>query len=178
MLHGIKQVQSIFDALIEKGIAKVKVCFSGGGDEGQIDDIKLIDETGNNIAGKFTRRWDFNTKTWLPASESFPEMSYIAADFKGDFVYQATSDIIEALEDVGYDLIEWCGVDYYNNDGGYGEIEIKVDTLQFNMFVCELVYTYEDDTGEFVEDPSSKQVFGASGHLLGEETKNEPAVSQ
>ena len=177
MLHRIKQVQSIFDALKEKGIAKVKICFSGGGDSGQIDDVKLIDATGKNVVTRFTRRWDFKSKTWLPASESFPEMSYIAADFKGDFVYQATSDIVEAIEDIGYDLIEWCGVNFYYNDGGYGEVEIEVETLKFNMFVCELIYVYDED-GDCVEDPSSNQVFGASGHLLGEEAKNESAISQ
>jgi hypothetical protein len=104
-------------------------------------------------------------------------MSYIAADFRGEFVYQATTDVIEALEDIGYDLIEWCGIDYYNNDGGYGEIEIEVETLKFNMFVCEWIYVYDED-GDCIEGPSSNQVFGSSGHLLGEEAKNEPAVSQ
>jgi hypothetical protein len=177
MLQNVKDVQSIFDALKEKGIAKVKVCFSGGGDSGQLDDVKLLDATGKNIVTKFTKRWDFKSKTWLPASESFPEMSYAATNFKGDMVPQSTSDIVEALEDVGYDLMEWCGVDYYNNDGGYGEIEIEVETLKFNMFVCELIYEY-DEYGDEVEDPSDDRVFDASGHLLGEEAKNEPVVSQ
>ena len=83
--------------LKDLGIVKVQVHYSGGGDEGCIDntDAYILDENGKE-------KWD------------------------GDIV---PDDFLGIFEEVLYNFIsrnvEW---DWVNNDGGYGSLEINVDT--------------------------------------------------
>lgn len=83
--------------LKDLGIVKVQVHYSGGGDDGCIDntDAYILDENGKE-------KWD------------------------GDIV---PDDFLGIFEEVLYNFIsrnvEW---DWVNNDGGYGSLEINVDT--------------------------------------------------
>ena len=83
--------------LKDLGIVKVQVHYSGGGDDGCIDntDAYILDENGKE-------KWD------------------------GDIV---PDDFLGIFEEVLYNFIsrnvEW---DWGNNDGGYGSLEINVDT--------------------------------------------------
>ena len=83
--------------LKDLGIVRVQVHYSGGGDDGCIDntDAYILDKNGKEI-------WD---------------RDIVPDDFLGVF------------EEVLYNFIsrnvEW---DWVNNDGGYGTIEINVDT--------------------------------------------------
>lgn len=63
---------AVFTALKKRGVAKVEVHYSGGNDEGGVNDIIFLDANGENI-GRMdeyyggTQEWDDVAKKYLPA---------------------------------------------------------------------------------------------------------------
>lgn len=47
------------------------------------------------------------------------------------------------IEDWGYKFLEGTGVDWYNNEGGFGEIIINIKDNKFNYEVNQRVESYE-----------------------------------
>ena len=88
--------------LKDLGIVKVQVHYSGGGDDGCIDntDAYILDKNGKEI-------WD---------------RDIVPDDFLGVFE--------EALYNFISRNVEW---DWVNNDGGYGSLEINVDTGELTI---------------------------------------------
>jgi len=63
----------VFDALKSKGVHKVEVHYSGGNDEGGVNQIELFDANGENIAHMdeyygATQQWDEATKKYVPSA--------------------------------------------------------------------------------------------------------------
>lgn len=90
------------------GLTSITVRFEGSGDSGQIDDITI---TGN----------DFKDDTLIPVLR--PRKATFCKD-RGVWVETVITDMevpfSEFINDHVYDALEHCGVDWYNNDGGFG----------------------------------------------------------
>ena len=106
LLENEKRLLTAFTVL---GVTEVVVSFDGSGDSGQIDstDILGIDKPEEvNITLIGEPRHVFNRE--LNAWEVTPAK---------DEVF----NLIDGVNSVVYDALELSGVDWYNNDGGYGE---------------------------------------------------------
>ena len=122
--------------LRDKNLTKVTVSYSGGGDDGCIDDFTAyhLNDEGEEV--------------YIPCNEinltSFQ-------DAMTDYIYELLSD-----------TIEW---DWINNNGGYGELNIDLEkesiSIDHNQNVTEEYY-YTDETSITLKELSKQIENGTS----------------
>lgn len=119
------------------GGAKAQVSFDGSGDSGSIDYVNLLDAEGNeiNLEGA-TFDWhelasEFNVyeSKWVTTTKPVPNMP-----------------VKDILKQITEDALEESGHDWYNDEGGYGMLEIDLRTTPptINLEVHIRVTTTED----------------------------------
>lgn len=113
--------------LSAQGYSHIKITYSGGGDEGSIDDIILIKRGG---------------------VEEREDNIYELNDIKTDEVAQELRDLLELKV---YDYILESASDWYNNEGGGGTIYISCDDGKYkgNHYVNKIKRNYETLEGQF-----------------------------
>lgn len=99
------------------GIARVRVEYSGSGDSGSINDVSCFDSSDNELPIEHIailwpnthggQEFDAQTGRWLTKRHEDTE-----------------TPLNSALEDVCNSALEVTGLDWYNNDGGQGHLEI------------------------------------------------------
>jgi hypothetical protein len=115
-----QQILPILVKLKDKGINKIEITFSGSGDSGDIDDLIYYD-----INGKYYY------------SREMVGNSYMT-DHEYDLLQSDCYDFID-------DAIE--GADWYNNEGGFGNITLDLDTMTANVEYSQRTveeYSWED----------------------------------
>lgn len=107
-----QNLQRVLPVLRELGTERVCVSFDGSGDSGSIWDIAFTPqlEGAEPVVSirTSTREFDNATRSWRR----------IAGD--------EDKSLQEAISELTYDYLEETDVDWYNNDGGYGELTIDV----------------------------------------------------
>ena len=88
------------------GAKRVIVTFQGGGDDGQIDEVYMID-----------------------ANDSYIDMpndmiAWTTITYGNQQSEQTQTKLIDALEDLCSRALDNTGLDWYNNDGGQGNLVI------------------------------------------------------
>lgn len=120
----MENLRRVLPVLRQQGIETVTVCFNGEGDSGSIDDIYYTpSERADEVKALPVKH--FGTSTYFD---------------EGQWRRQAglrQSTMNEALDELTYDYLEETGVDWYNNDGGYGElvIDAQAGTVSLNVQV-------------------------------------------
>ena len=105
-----KEIDMLFAQLRLHNVAKIVINFEGAGDSGSIDDVILL-----NASGDYVR---------IPESTiAWKSMNYGAEGKHVD------TTLREAIEDLGYRMLDTTGIDWYNNDGGYGQIDIVISNI-------------------------------------------------
>jgi len=99
---GPDQNYNFMTALACYGVASAVVSFDGSGDSGQIQDIYAT-----------------GLSTELDSVPLRPEHAAMVANPSG-----AACSLYELIETFAYTLMEATGQDWYNNDGGFGEVHI------------------------------------------------------
>jgi len=97
-----QQVLPILVKLKDKGINKIEITFSGSGDSGDIDDLIYYD-----ITDKYYYSRDMVKNSYMTDEE----YNLLQND-----CYEFIDDAIE-------------GADWYNNEGGFGDITIDLDSM-------------------------------------------------
>lgn len=143
--------QLLMTLLKVMGGHKVEVRFSGGGDDGSIEGASLYDSEGKEISLKGTQfEWErdvsmFNRETneWLDRSETL------------------TMPVDDILVKICEDCLETTHMDWYNNEGGQGSLEIDLNTdpvsIVLNIGINQM-HTEEyafDFSGEEEEEDAS-----------------------
>ena len=119
-----KHLKHILDQLREAGAKEVFICFDGAGDSGAIDGVYIykkdrvrMDPTFEVSYAISSLRWEGDKRIEEVKVESFP--------------------VAEALENFCYEVLEETGIDWYNNDGGYGHMKITLDPVEIKLEVNE-----------------------------------------
>ncbi|MDR7039772.1 hypothetical protein J2X36_004550 [Methylobacterium sp. BE186] len=99
---------SIFEELAQHGVERITVVFDGGGDEGQIDSIEAFGADAEPIELDWSSTND-------PAVRSMHDV----------------------VEEFAYEALDGVPVDWCNDLGGYGEIEIAVPTGSIEVEVTK-----------------------------------------
>lgn len=122
------------------GVAKVAISFNGAGDSGEIDNTWLEDANTNVVE----MPTDMVAWTKQVYGEQKPETKQVK--------------LRDALEDIGYRVLDETGMDWYNNDGGQGYLYLNVDSGEvFTVRVeMEINYTSHEDH-EFEYDPNEDE---------------------
>jgi hypothetical protein len=108
-------IQTALAKLKEFGAAEVVIYFDGSGDSGSIDSVQIRQSDGKvvpNLADLFV---DY------PVEKS----RYVDGEWLNEIEVKQMP-IADALEKYTYDELERTNVDWYNNDGGFGELRITL----------------------------------------------------
>lgn len=141
----MQNLQRLLPVLRDNGVGRVTVCFDGCGDSGAID-------------GAYFEPQDFDGNAVTLPVLTF-ERSYAGNDWvtQRREVEKSVSDAMYQLTD---DYLEETGVNWYDNDGGFGELVIDVDEGSVELEVnsrytnheTEFCSTRDIETGEEIDD--------------------------
>ena len=113
--------------LADLGVTGIKILYSGGGDDGEIDDV-LYTTT------KDVTFYDINTL--VDYQENTLYLTNLDHELKDEITEFANEKILNGIED------------WWNNDGGYGVMLIKIPSGQYEINNT----IYVTDTEEFEHD--------------------------
>ena len=150
MWPSSKHKQELLLRLRTLGIQKVVVEFSGSGDSGSIEDVCCTDSQDKEIEIKTEEmEWEEQSsrhdgKEWI--RETKPVIK----------------KLVDILEQVTCDALEDQGLDWYNNDGGQGNLTIDFRESPPKITLeCGLNYTstedHEFDLSQFDENTTEEQ---------------------
>jgi len=136
-------LRRILPILAAAGVGRVDVEFDGGGDSGSIDTINFYDEDNNNVT--------VNERISIEIySRTFVNRSWQVA------VIEQENSLVDAITEIVDDYLDATGVDWYNNEGGFGHFYIYVQqgTFESSVYVrfaessCERSEERDIMTGE------------------------------
>lgn len=128
---------------------RVVVGFSGGGDSGSVESVELLDHNDRNIPlDNAEFEWEVETSTPNEAT----------GEWVAKFEVKPYA-VAEILKDACEAALENANLDWYNNDGGQGSLEIDLSTepptITLNIGINTMTteeykfdYTEEEETEE------------------------------
>jgi predicted dehydrogenase len=129
-----KQIKTILQMIRAAGGTYITIDFDGSGDSGSIHHIDIAP---HNMDFAVTYDEDSSTYSngeWIKKSEA------------------KTQPVMQALEQICYDMLEVTGIDWYNNDGGFGQLEIDLTKGSVKLEVNQRYTEYSTDTFDLNED--------------------------
>lgn len=120
------------------GVTKVVINFQGSGDSGEIDYIELLN--GDDVVDMPS---DMIAWTKQVYGEQKPETKQVK--------------LRDALEDIGYRVLDETGMDWYNNDGGQGNVYLDVEGSVFSVRVDMEINITNTEDHEFSYDPNEDE---------------------
>lgn len=131
-----KDRKDLFLTLLKvMGGQRVSVSFSGGGDSGSIDSAELLDSDGKAIDLSNTMfEWETESSYHDPIVNDWRVKREVSEMPIGDILVKITEDCLEQSD-----------LDWYNNEGGQGSLEIDLMTnpATINLNV-EINYTHTE----------------------------------
>lgn len=115
-----KDQKDLFLTLLKvMGGRTAEVAFDGSGDSGSIEEARLLDQEGKEIDltnatfdwYETKSEWDEPNGKWVRKHVPVPNMP-----------------VADILKNICEDALEESGHDWYNNDGGYGSLNIDLTT--------------------------------------------------
>jgi hypothetical protein len=106
----IENLRRVLPVLRDLGLMQVTVRFDGSGDSGSIDKAEF-------------------EPAIKPAGITVPVRRATREFIQGDWRYAYSVEQVSldaAINDIAHDYLDETGVDWYNNDGGYGDLVIDV----------------------------------------------------
>ena len=119
-----KHLKHILDQLREAGAKEVLISFDGSGDDGAIEGVYIYKEDHTRVEPTFEVSYATSSLHW-------------EGDKRIEGVKVRTMPVSEALENFCYEVLEQTNIDWYNNDGGYGHMEITLDPVEIKLEVNE-----------------------------------------
>lgn len=138
-------IKLFMDAIHQNGISHVRAHFSGGGDSGAMEEINIYDKNDNIINEKIkgTVKIKINKSIFDPKTETWRNVY----TYEPVQLYKAIDRLIE-------NALNQVEIDWYNNEGGGGDI--KIDFKEENPIVSIYSYRYAetqyDEDGELIEN--------------------------
>jgi hypothetical protein len=135
-----QHIKTMFDQLRKAGATEVVISFDGSGDSGSIYAANIYNADNKQIQVDQTVIYPKEKSTWID----------------GQWVNEIEHKeipILEALEDYCYDELEKTNIDWYNNDGGFGDMRIDLsDTVSVELEVNQRYTEYHTTTFSLNED--------------------------
>lgn len=148
-----QHVQNLFAHLKLLNVNSFTIEFEGAGDSGQIDTILFYD------SGDELLVIPEDTITWV----------YSQYGDTKPIEQQVT--LHKAVEDLGYQMLDESGHDWYNNAGGYGNINVKIEGQNGKPYV-------DMDMNIRIEESEHYEYGNDSFSMFAEEGKHEKTESR
>lgn len=133
----LDNLQRVLPILIAASVESVEVTFSGSGDSGAIDTAyfqpKQPEQFTDTQVQQLRKNSFFENGEWTKA------------------VVPETMSLHEALINITDDYLEEAGVNWYDNDGGYGTLVIDVAARSVSL---DINVNYSESTNEFSQTKS------------------------
>lgn len=127
----MKNEAQVYAMLVALGITEVSVNFDGSGDEGSIDNIYTVPEV------------NLEAHSVLIAVRNM-DKSFVNGEWVSPPPKEIEVTLGTAIETIVYDWLEDTGIDWYNEEGGFGTWIWKApDTVTFEINVRETTHTCE-----------------------------------
>ena len=104
-----QHVANLFTHLKLLNVNSFEIEFDGSGDDGQIDQIYFYDANNETIN--------------IPSNT----ISWVYSEYGDTKPHEQQVTLQKAVEDLGYQMLNESGHDWYNNDGGYGNISVLIE---------------------------------------------------
>jgi hypothetical protein len=135
-----QHIKTMFDQLRAAGATEVVISFDGSGDSGSIEYVSIHNADRQQIQVDQTVIYPKEKSTWID----------------GQWVNEIEHKeipILEALEAYCYDELEKTNIDWYNNEGGFGDMRIILsDTVLVELEVNERYTEYQTTTFNLSEE--------------------------
>lgn len=128
-----ENLRRVLPILRDHRIESVTVTFDGSGDSGSIDDIHFAPAANADTIRDATIEH-------LATGSVFDDGQWRTAQTP------QTATVYEAIEALTYDYLEETGINWYDNDGGFGNLEIDVANASVTL---EINQRYTESTSEF-----------------------------
>lgn len=137
-------VKQILEMLKGAGADKIIVEFDGSGDSGSVHSVDIYDNQNKLVRLNFGVAYAVTSSSWKDGKwEQKEEVKMMP--------------VTEALETFCYDMLEKTGVDWYNNDGGFGQLTITLDPVEVQLEVNQRYTEYSTDTFTLDEELEEKE---------------------
>jgi hypothetical protein len=124
LFTSAKERDALVKVLRENGISGIDVSFDGSGDSGSITDVNFYaitkDKNGEANATPVKGVCGIIVESWETYSSWCPTRGY-ERETRRD-----TTTLQTHIERIVDDALDRTGIDWYNNDGGFGECTITV----------------------------------------------------
>lgn len=101
----------ILASMAMKGICKIVADFSGSGDLGSVYSVSFYGRDGELVSGL-----DTVVVPWPKFSKFYRDGKWV------EEVSEVSQSLRDVMADLAYTALESTGLDWYNNDGGQGEV--------------------------------------------------------
>lgn len=135
-----QHIKTIFEQLRAAGASTITISFDGSGDSGSIESVDIYNAEGKRMQIDLTVTYPTEKSSWV--------------DDK--WVTETTEKempIADALEAYCYDELEKTQIDWYNNDGGFGEMTINLDDkVEIELEVNTRYTEYHSETFDLTNE--------------------------
>ena len=121
--RGSLELLNFIELARKGGITSVAVEFAGSGDDGSIDSV-VFEPADNTAKDQVIMQIERTDTAWDPEAKKWNRIPGLK-----DFT------LSDAIEEIVYNLLDGTGVDWCNNDGGYGTFILDVVRGTYNLEV-------------------------------------------
>lgn len=143
---NIPYVKAMIKQLKDFGAMEVRISFDGAGDSGSIEEVSVW-KGQERLKPLFDVEYMVSTGAWNSDTGKWEETANVKSMI-----------VCDALEQFCYDKLEETGIDWYNNDGGYGELTINIgDDIEVNLEVHTRYTETTSDSFDLSEELSDEE---------------------
>lgn len=141
------------DMIKQNGIVRIEARFNGGGDSGSMDEVNIYDKNNQLIDPKNRGRVEIkkNKSIFDPKTETWKQI----------LTYEAV-EIDQAIEGLMEKALDQVDLDWYNNEGGGGDITIDFNEKNPEVNIYAFAYQErryeEDENGDLIDDDYEPEI--------------------
>jgi len=135
-----QHIKTIFEQLRAAGASSITISFDGSGDSGSIESVDIYNAD--------------NQRMQIDLTVIYPkEKSFWVDDKWVTETEEKEMPIADALEAYCYDELEKTEIDWYNNDGGFGQMTINLDDkVEIELEVNTRYTEYHSETFDLTDE--------------------------
>lgn len=137
--------------MLDIGIKRAVVTFAGGGDSGQVEEVAFwstTEEEAAQRAAALSSAPNYEERVKVMGAVDVSDESTLRF-FSSDTGEIEVMTVAKAAEHLAYSALNATGMDWYNNDGGQGEITIDATTEVVTVEMGINITTTEDYSFEY-----------------------------
>lgn len=133
-------IKTIFEQLRAAGANSITISFDGSGDSGSIESVDIYNADNQRMQIDLTVIYPKEKSTWV-------DDKWVTETEEKEM------PIADALEAYCYDELDKTEIDWYNNDGGFGQMTINLDDkVEIELEVNTRYTEYHSETFDLTDE--------------------------